>query len=203
MSEKGAYFTNPVNGAPVTVGTKVDVHYPMPGGVMKSYRDFTLLFAEHDPSLGQDHMPYPTELKNGAFINYQTAPVGDDTYGFSSAYGDPKTPILKAYVGDEVVVHAVIAAGTEQAHTFNLGGQSFDLDHNVTNSTLLSTIGLGPMEKFDATLKAGGSGLQPGDYFYGDARRPMAQAGSWGLMRVMSDAACPIRPLDGRTCLGG
>ncbi len=172
VSEKGAYFTNPVNGAPVTVGTKVDVHYPMPGGVVKSYRDFTLLFAEHDPSLGQDHMPYPTELKNGAFVNYQTAPVGDDTYGFSSAYGDPKTPILKAYVGDEVVVHAVIAAGTEQAHTFNLGGQSFDLDHNVTNSTLLSTIGLGPMEKFDATLKAGGSGLQPGDYFYGDAASP-------------------------------
>ena len=59
------------------------------------------------------------------------------------------------------------------------------------------------MEKFDATLKAGGQALQTGDYFYGDQRRPMVQAGSWGLMRVMSDAACPIRPLDGRTCLGG
>ena len=203
VSEKGAYFTDPVTGAPVTTGAKVDVHYPVPSGVVKSYRDFTLLFAEHDPSLGQDHMPYPTELKNGAFVNYQTAPVGDDTYGFSSAYGDPKTPILKAYVGDEVVVHAVVAANTEQTHSFNLGGQSFDLDHHVTNSTKLSTIGIGPMEKFDATLKAGGLALQPGDYFYGDQRRPMVQAGSWGLMRVMSDAACPIRPLDGRTCLGG
>ena len=35
-------------------------------------------------------MPYPTALKNGAFVNYQTAAIGDDTYGFSSAFGDPK-----------------------------------------------------------------------------------------------------------------
>ncbi len=203
VSEKGAFFTNPVTGAPVTIGTQVDVHYPVAGGVVRSYRDFTLLFAEHDPSLGQDHMPYPTALKDGAYINYQTAAVGDDTYGFSSAFGDPKTPVLKSYVGDEEVIHALVAAGTEQTHTFNLGGLPFDLDHNVTNSTLLSTIALGPMEKFDATLKSGGLALQTGDYFYGDQRRPLVQAGSWGLMRVMSDAACPIRPLDGRTCLGG
>lgn len=201
VSEKGSYFTNPVNGAPVTVGSQVDVHVPQTGGGTKSYRDFTLLFAEHDPSIGQDHMPYPTAVKNGAYVNYRTAPVdADDTYGFSSAFGDPKTPILKAYAGDEVVVHALVPAGTEQAHTFSLGGQDFDLDHNVISSTRLSTIGLGPMEKFDATLKAGGIMAQPGDYFYGDQRRPMVQAGSWGLMRVMSDMSCPIRPLDGGTC---
>jgi hypothetical protein len=202
VSEKGSYFTNPVNGAPVTIGSQVDVHVPSGSGP-KSYRDYTLLFAEHDPSLGQDHMPYPTALKDGAYVNYQTAPIGDDTYGFSSAFGDPATPLLRSYVGDEVVIHALVAAGTEQTHTFSLGGQSFDLDHNVSNSTLLSTIAIGPMEKFDATLKAGGPARQPGDYFYGDQRRPMVQAGSWGLMRVMSDASCPIRPLDGRTCLGG
>jgi hypothetical protein len=33
-------------------------------------------------------------------------------------------------------------------------------------------------------------------------RRPFTQAGMWGLMRVMSDPACPIKPLDGLTCTG-
>ena len=100
-------------------------------------------------------------------------------------------------------MYAVVAAGTEQTHTFNLGGQSFDLDHNVTNSTLLSTIGVGPVEKFDATRRPAAWPSQTGDDFYGDQRRPMVQAGSWGLIWVMSDSTCPIRPLDGRTCLGG
>ena len=53
-----------------------------------------------------------------------------------------------------------------------------------------------------AQITAGGWGKQPGDYFYGDQRRPLTQAGSWGLMRVLSDATCPIRPLDGGSCLG-
>jgi hypothetical protein len=202
-SEKGAYFTNPVNGAPVTMGAQVDVHVPLPGGGTRSYRDYTLLLAEHDPSIGQDHMPYPTQVKNGATVNYQTANIGtNDTYGFSSAFGDPKTPLLRAYVGDKAVVHALVPAGTEQTHVFTLGGQSFPLDRFVSNSTMISSIGIGPMEKFDAQITAGGWGKQPGDYFYGDQRRPLTQAGSWGLMRVLSDATCPIRPLDGGSCLG-
>jgi FtsP/CotA-like multicopper oxidase with cupredoxin domain len=202
-SEKGAYFTNPVNGAPVTMGTQVDVHVPLPGGGTRSYRDFTLLMAEHDPKIGQDHMPYPTQVKDGATINYRSANIGtNDTYGFSSAFGDPATPLLRAYVGDKVVVHALVAAGTEQTHVFNLGGQPFPLDRNVSGATMISSIGVGPMEKFDAQITAGGMGKQPGDYFYGDQRRPLTQAGSWGLMRVLSDATCPIRPLDGGSCLG-
>jgi hypothetical protein len=185
------------------MGAQVDVHVPLPGGGTRSYRDFTLLFAEHDPSIGQDHMPYPTAVKNGAYVNYRTANVGtNDTYGFSSAFGDPATPLLRAYAGDKVVVHALGAAWTEQTHVFNLGGQPFPLDRFVSNSTNISSIGIGPMEKFDAQITAGGIGAQPGDYFYGDQRRPFTQAGAWGLMRVLSDAACPIRPLDGGSCLG-
>jgi hypothetical protein len=159
--------------------------------------------AEHDPKIGQDHMPYPTQVKDGATINYRSANIGtNDTYGFSSAFGDPATPLLRAYVGDKTVVHALVAAGTEQTHVFNLGGQPFPLDRNVSGATMISSIGVGPMEKFDAQITAGGMGKQPGDYFYGDQRRPLTQAGSWGLMRVLSDAACPIRPLDGGSCLG-
>jgi hypothetical protein len=59
-------------------------------------------------------------------------------------------------------------------------------------------------EAFDLELIGGAGGRQreTGDYFYGDVRRPFTQAGMWGLMRVMSDASCPIRPLEGLDCIG-
>ena len=42
----------------------------------------------------------------------------------------------------------------------------------------------------------------PGDYFYGDLRRPFTAVGIWGLQRVLapSTGSCPILLVDGSTC---
>ena len=112
--------------------------------------------------------------------------------------------MLKAYVGDPVEVHALVTPGSEQMHVFGLGGESWPLDPFLPGSNEVQARGIGPWETLQADIRAGaGGGTTVGDIFYGDLRRPFTDAGMWGIQRVMSDASCPIRPLDGRGCVGG
>ncbi|MEA2151085.1 MAG: hypothetical protein QOD69_2915 [Solirubrobacteraceae bacterium] len=202
VAPNGATFTDPVSGDPVSFGTQVDVHVPGSQG----YRDYTLAMADEDPVIGGSFMPYPTAVKDPALLNYRAVTGrGDDANTFSSkAHGDPSTPILKAYAGDPTKVHFLVAPGSEQMHVFGAGGQYWPFDPEIPNSQTIASEGVGPYEIFDAELVGGAGGLARtrGDFFYGDVRRPFTQAGMWGLMRVMSDPSCPIKPLDGLTCNG-
>ncbi|MDX6570981.1 MAG: hypothetical protein QOC86_137, partial [Gaiellales bacterium] len=205
VSPAGSTFTEPNFGGVVSVGTQVDVHPP--GAA--AYRDFTVLMQDTDQSIGQSHMPYPTSVNGISPLNYRSAPfTTNDTGGAFAASGSgvgatPATPTLRAYVGDPVQVHALVTPGSEQMHVFSLGGESFPLEPFIPNSNQVQALALGPWETVEATVTGGaGGGSTVGDMFYGDLRRPFTAGGMWGLQRVMSDASCPIKPLDGRTCLG-
>ena len=198
VSPTGATFVDPVSRVPVDQGVGVDVRVPG----QPSYRDFTLVLADNDPRLGQDFMPYPTNAELGATgINYRTAPVGDGTNAFS--VNNPATPMLTSYAGDPVVVHQVVAPGSEQAHVFSLGGMAWPRDPFVGNSELTSNQAVGPGEAFDAHVDGGAGGVShsTGDYFYGDLRRPFTQNGVWGLQRVLTPR-CPTLG-QGIECLDG
>jgi hypothetical protein len=162
--------------------------------------------ADQDPIIGGSFMPYPVDVKDPALLNYRAASGrGDDANTFSSkVHGDPETPLLRAYAGDPTKVHFLVAPGSEQMHAFGLGGQYWAFDPEIPDSQTITSEGVGPYEIFDAELVGGAGGLarSRGDFFYGDVRRPFTQAGMWGLMRVMSDPSCPIKPLDGLTCNG-
>ena len=202
VAPQGATFTDPATGEPRSIGAQVDVHVPGTPG----YRDYTLALADQDPIIGGSFMPYPTAVKDPALINYRAVTGrGDDANTFSSkAHGDPSTPLLKAYAGDPTKVHFLVAPGSEQMHVLGLGGQYWAFDPEIPFSQSIASQGVGPYETFDAELVGGAGGLarSRGDFFYGDMRRPFTQAGMWGLMRVMSDPSCPIKPLDGLTCKG-
>jgi hypothetical protein len=201
VAPAGATFSHPDTGLPVRTGEGVDVHVPGQQG----YRDFTAITSDDDPIIGGNFMPYPVNVAGPSLVNYRTAPRGDDDAAFSSrANGDPATPLLRAYAGDPVKVHALVAPGSEQGHVFSLGGQSWRIDPEIDKGNETTAQGMVAWEAFDLDLIGGAGGRQreTGDYFYGDLRRPFTQAGAWGLMRVMSDPACPIRPLDGLDCIG-
>ncbi len=202
VAPQGASFADPKTGLPKDVGTQVDVK--VPGG--KSYRDFTLLFADDDPVIGGNTMPYPTAVDGPALINYGSSPRRDDAAAFSSrTNGDPAT-VLKAYAGDPVRVHAIGAPGSEQGHVLSLGGPSWSTDPHYKNTSLVSAQGFGAWEGIDAIPEggAGGWARMRGDLFVGDLRRPFTQAGMWGLMRVLpDDPDCrELKPLPGLDCLG-
>jgi hypothetical protein len=200
LAPPGSTFTDPQTGAAVKYGPSVDVHVPGTSG----YRDFTVFLADSDPRIGQSTMPYPTDVQRAATINYATAgPRNDGPSMFSSAAngGDPPTPILKAYPGDPIRVHAFGAPGNEQVHSFNLGGLSWALDPLITGADTVETLGLTATGDIDAHTVAGGAANSTGDFFYGDLRRPFTVAGMWGLQRVLDPAAgCTIKGLDGRVC---
>jgi FtsP/CotA-like multicopper oxidase with cupredoxin domain len=189
IAPEGAKFKDPVSGDPRDIGAKVAVE--LPSG--HDYRDFTLLFAESDPVIGGSFMPYPTTISGAAVVNYQAEPRADDASMYSStAHGDPKTPILEAYAGEPVRVHAVIGPGSEQAHVFSLGGMSWSTDPGFGHSNEVASQGFGPWETVDTQIigGAGGRAQAAGDFWYGDLRRAFAEAGMWGLVRVVPKADC-------------
>jgi FtsP/CotA-like multicopper oxidase with cupredoxin domain len=202
VAPAGATFTDPDTGNPMRFGTGVDVHVPGKPG----YRDFTSIYSDDDPIIGGNFMPYPIDVAGPALVNYRTAGNrGDGDSAFSSAAnGDPATPMLRAYAGDPTVVHALVAPGSEQGHVIGLGGQSWRIDPEIAKGNETTAQGMGAWEAFDLELIGGAGGRQreSGDYFYGDNRRPFTQQGMWGLMRVLSDPTCPIKPLDGLDCIG-
>ena len=193
-------FTDPVTGVARDIGTQVLVH--VPGSATPDYRDFTSVLADDDPKMGQDFMPYPTNAEAGkSLINYQAAPTGDGP----NAFRNPGTvPYLTSYAGDPEVVHVLVAPGSENAHAFSLGGQNWSVDPFVSNSNWVSAQGLGPWESINAWIVGGAGGSQqaPGDYFYGDLRRPFTQNGMWGIQRVLpvTGTTCPVRRVDNSTC---
>jgi hypothetical protein len=101
-------------------------------------------------------------------------------------------------------VHVISTPGSEQMHVFGLGGLSWPTDPFIMDGLKIQSRAVGPWESLEIKVSGGaGGGTTTGDLFYGDLRRPFTTAGMWGLQRVMVNASCPIRPLDGRTCTGG
>lgn len=193
-------FSDPTTGRARDIGAQVLVH--VPGAVPQHYRDFTVTMADDDAKIGQDFMPYPTGASVGrSLVNYRAAPAGDGP----TAFRNPgNVPWLTAYAGDPEVVHVLMAPGSENSHVFSLGGLRWDQDRFIGESDSVTAQGMGAWETFNAQVMGGAGGTQeaPGDYFYGDLRRPFTEAGLWGLQRVLpsNPASCTIRRVDGTTC---
>ncbi len=191
VAPEGALFTDPVTGAAKDVGLQVDVL--VPGSL--AYRDFAVFFSDNEPTFGSNVMPYPDAVRTPTSLNYATA--GNralDASQFSSrVHGDPATTLLRANSGDAMRVHVIGAPGSEQVQVFNLGGHTWAWDGAIHGSEQLATQSVGPLSSIDAHVR-GGAG-SPGDYFYGNIRRPFTDAGQWGLLRVSSPGSGPLRPL--------
>ncbi|HET7475818.1 MAG TPA: multicopper oxidase domain-containing protein [Dermatophilaceae bacterium] len=193
-------FSDPVTGAARDIGAQVLVH--VPGAAVQDYRDYTVTMADDDIAIGRDFMPYPTDANAGrSVVNYQAAPIGDGATAFTNP---GSVPMLKAYAGDPMLVHVLAAPGSENAHVFGLGGLRWSQDRFETETNAVTAQAIMTWETFDLKVAggAGGTQQQPGDYFYGDMRRPFTAVGMWGLQRVLpaNPTTCPFRKVDGSTC---
>ena len=144
------------------------------------------------------HVNYRTEpltVRLGLTANpadYTTVTVnGNYGIAFSSTpYGDPDTPTFQAHQNDSVVWRVAIGS-SDQFHSFTVGGHVFPLEPKMWNGTtdkrsqLMTARSLAAGETLDAEFTAGGSAGYTGDYLYQDARTPFAEAGIWGIFRVL------------------
>lgn len=110
----------------------------------------------------------------------------------STVFGDPATPVFRAFAGDPIVMRLSIGA-SDQFHTFSVGGHVFPQEPNMWNggsdqrSQLLASRSFtaGETAEIELVGGAGGTTRATGDYFYGDMRQPFASAGIWGIFRVL------------------
>lgn len=194
VAEKGAWFSDPKTGAKVTTGATVDVHLGA-----YSYRDASLILAENDPQIGADFMPYPKDVSGVPTVNYRNGGKRTDNWA-----GDPTTNIITAYAGDPLRIHVMVSPGSEQPHVFLAGGMSWLRDPYMPHSQEVAEQAVSPTQGIDIHMIGGAGGRlrQTRDYWFGDIRRPFAEGGMWGIIRVVSDSKCPIKALDTRTCVG-
>jgi len=146
----------------------------------------------------------PYEMGNRG-INYRTERFGprlangpDTASVFSSTvHGDPATPLIRAYPGEEVRIRLLEGGDRGRAHSVLVSGHGWNYQPGDPASRLVSTEGkLLPAEGRTLQLTAGGPLRQSGDYLYRDGLLPnQLNAGLWGLLRVLSDRAADLPPL--------
>jgi hypothetical protein len=120
-------------------------------------------------------------------VNCTSVGTANDPYVFSSvAHGDPPTPLLKAYVGDPVVIRQV--GLDEQVGDLRITGHRFAEERFNPNGVLTDAGTAGISEKMDYVIEGGAGGDRhlPGDYLYYSGRTMELDSGAWGIFRVMN-----------------
>ncbi len=119
-----------------------------------------------------------------------------DPYVFSSVkYGDPRTPLLRAYAGDDVVIRT-LGLG-ERGEALRIQGHRFRMERFNEDAQLLETAVTGISERFDYILDGGAGGPRkiPGDYLYHSTRTFALESGAWGIFRVHDRLRSDLKPL--------
>ena len=149
--------------------------------------NYTMGFTAHEEPAGSDR------------VDCTNIGTSNDPYVFSSvAHGDPATPLLKAYVGDPVVIRQV--GLDEQVGDIRVTGHRFAEERFNPDGVLTDAGTAGISEKMDYVFNAGQS---PGDFLYYSGRSLSLESGAWGIFRVMntlhSSGTNALEPLPDRT----
>jgi hypothetical protein len=126
--------------------------------------------------------------------------LAQDPYTFSSVtYGDPYTPMLRAYPGDPVVIRTI--GLVERIGALRITGHRFRPERFNTNGKLEDTGTTGISERFDYVLDGGAGGPMhlPGDYLYYSTLTKEFASGAWGLFRVFGSQQSSLETLPGRS----
>jgi hypothetical protein len=204
VEPKGSTYHDPTTGAEVRSGTVVDIHshpdsygmvHPMAKGLVDgSFREMVIWTLDDNPV-------------TDSTINLHAAPFSDrgtdpSVVLSSYKYGDPGTPLLRAYPGDPVVIRAIHVGPT--IDSFRVDGHHFYVEKRSRNamsgdmySRVTDTIHSGVSERYTLILDGGAGGVskQPGDYLYHNGIARRFKQGAWGIMRVLAQSSPSLQPL--------
>ncbi|MDP7016664.1 MAG: cytochrome c peroxidase, partial [Pirellulaceae bacterium] len=204
VGPRGSQYYDPATGDDITLKNAwradvvIDDSIPENAG-RTSYRDAALFFQDEDNVIGTSFMPYVRDAAGLAAVNYRIEPLVwrsekyevelEDAY-VTTGNDDPVTPIIEALPGDAVKIH-VFGAHSEQNTIFALEGHQWPLEPGMDGTEMLESEQLGATEALEVNIVAGGTHKIPGDYVYMSHRLAYAEAGQWGLLRVIGggDAA--------------
>jgi hypothetical protein len=114
----------------------------------------------------------------------------------SKAHQDPSTPLLRAYLGDTVVVRLLHTLMNE-SHIWHIAGHAFRTERYAQFSDFRNAHHVGIAERYDLVFKAGGPQQMAGDYLHYNGRPSHLSEGSWGIFRVLDTPVNDLKPLPG------
>lgn len=202
IEEAGATFHDIKTGKELKFGTQAVIRR-RDGTSFREFalfvHDFALLFDRNGNPLNPPEVPGSHDDPGVMGINYRSEPMRerlkchkDAAYVFSSiVHGDPATPILETYPGDEIIIRLLDGAHEEQ-HSFNITGMSWQKEINDIHSPMAAAQTLGISEAFNVRIS---EGYGPGDYLYYYGGIDDVWLGLWGIIRVYDKVCKNLKPL--------
>lgn len=177
---------SPIPGDPSQEPRPEGISAADPGTQVMNYRNepIPLRIGERTPS--------------GSYVQ-KIGKEGEIAYAFSSdVHGDPFTPILKAYPGDNIQFRLLQGAQEEQ-HVVNIHGHRWLFEPTAPNSGFTNAQALGISEHFEFLMS---DKVQPvfnsngiADFLYQSAGTDNLWDGMWGLMRTFRNPQPNVAPL--------
>jgi len=116
----------------------------------------------------------------------------------SKVHGDPGTPLLRAYLGDPIVVRYQQTSANE-AHIWHVSGHWFPLERYNADSKPRNSMHIVIGERHNLVIPAaGGPQKMAGDYLYYSGRASHFAEGAWGIIRVQDKLDKSLQPLPSR-----
>lgn len=202
IEEAGATFHNVRTGKELKFGTKAVIRRK-DGTSFREFalfvHDFAMLFDKEGNALNPPAVPGSHDDPGVMGINYRCEPMrerlkkqDDPAYIFSSlVHGDPATPILETYPGDEMMIRLLDGAHEEQ-HAFNLTGMNWKREVTDPVSPDVASQTLGISEAFNIQIT---QPYAPGDYLYYFGGMDDAWLGLWGIIRAHLYPCKRLKPL--------
>jgi hypothetical protein len=232
VEPKGASYLNPKDLTALPAGEQAVIKYPE-GTTTRSYREFMVdvqdglnLFDKNGlqvPDMAAPDVPgaaVDAEDQGEGGVNYRSEPFlnrlapGKDAADVlsSSVFGDPATPVFRAYPNDPAYVRVLNSQDLPRVHTFGITGHSWKYEPNDANTNVINGQGglntgrafnVGICAGSNTPLSFGASGLTAtcasdgiaGDYLYNDRNLFLLPSGVWGLMRVHGSPQSDLKPL--------
>ena len=202
IEEAGATFHHVRTGEELPFGTRAVIRR-RDGSSLREFamfvHDFALLFDKEGNSLNPPEVPGSHDDPGVMGINYRAEPMRerlkkheDPSYIFSShVHGDPATPVLETYPGDELMIRLIDGAHEEQ-HAFNITGMSWQKEVADARSPLAASQTIDTSEAFNLNVK---TAYPAGDYLYYFGGIDDAWLGLWGIIRAYDKYQECLKPL--------
>lgn len=205
IEEAGATFHDVRTGKELLSGTRAVIRRK-DGTSFREFalflHDFALLFDKDGNPLNPPEVPGSHDDPGVMGINYRAEPMrerlkenADPAYVFSSLeHGDPATPILETYPGEELLIRLLDGAHEEQ-HVLNIAGMSWRKEIADPHSPMAASQTIGISEAFNLRIT---KPYSAGDYLYYSGGIDDVWLGLWGIIRAYDKIQKHLKPLCGK-----
>ncbi|HWM01373.1 MAG TPA: multicopper oxidase domain-containing protein, partial [Actinophytocola sp.] len=144
-----------------------------------------MLMSYRSEPMGWRSLAYEKLLEQGRIDPARDQIVGEEQHHSSWLFGDPATPILRAYQGDRAKIR-LVHAGVKETHVFHLHLHQWRAVPGHDESPILDSISISPQQAFTIEPIGGAGSTQhaTGDIIWHCHLYPHFHSGMWGMWRV-------------------